>query len=416
MTLNIYEYTPILVYMSRHIGHLDADCFYVSCERVRHSFLRGQAVGVLSNQGACVIAKSYEMKARGVTTGMPIWDALPLCPEGIFIKRDFEWYEVLSRQMMDIVRQVSPSVEFYSIDEVFFDAQTMTFEEAKALQRRILNETGVPVSVGVSASKTLAKLASSSGKPFGCVFAVEEDAVSRLLHDRPVDKITGVARRSRRRLEDYGIRTCEDFVKADRRLIRRLLTKRGEDLWWELNGSPALPLNTARPAHQYISRGGSLGTATADPDRVTAWVARNAERLVEALDYHRVYCERLAMSLCFKNGGSAEEHASLPTATADFHAIYAAGSRLLAACWRHGEVVSYMHLIAGRLAPRERRQRGLFDTTDPRWQAMDRAKRTINREVGRFALRSGATLPLADIYNDTTNSYDICDIYGKTCF
>ncbi len=402
--------------MGRLIGHLDADCFYVSCERVRHSFLRGQAVGVLSNQGACVIAKSYEMKARGVTTGMPIWDALPLCPEGIFIKRDFEWYEVLSRQMMDIVRQVSPAVEFYSIDEVFFDAQSMSFEEAKALQRRIMNETGVPVSVGASNSKTLAKLASSSGKPFGCVFAVEEDAVSRLLHDRPVDKITGIARRSRRRLEDYGIRTCEDFVKADRRLIRRLLTKRGEDLWWEMNGSPVLPLNTARPAHKYISRGGSLGTATADPDRVTAWVARNIERLVEALDYHHVYCEQLAMSLCFKNGGSAEEHANLPTATADFQALYAAGSRLLAVCWRHGEVVSYMHLIAGRLASRERRQRGLFENTDPRWQAMDRVKRTINQEVGRFALRSGATLPLTDIYNDTTNSYDICDIYGKTCF
>ena len=98
----------------------------------------------------------------------------------------------------------------------------------------------MPVSVGVSLSKTLAKLASSSGKPFGCVMAVEQADVQRLLRDRPVEKITGIARRSARRLEPYGIRTCEDFVRADRRLIRRLLTKRGEDLWWELNGTPAL--------------------------------------------------------------------------------------------------------------------------------------------------------------------------------
>ena len=402
--------------MGQHVGHLDADCFYVSCERVRHPFLRGQSVGVLSNQGACVIAKSYEMKARGVTTGMPIWDALPLCPEGIFVKRDFEWYEVLSRQMLDLVHWFSPAVEYYSIDEVFFDAKAMSFDKAKALQQHLWDRTGVPVSVGVSASKTLAKLASSSGKPFGCVLAVEEAAIRQLLHNRPVDKITGIARRSRCRLEEYGIRTCEDFARADRRLIRRLLTKRGEDLWWELNGTPVLPLNTARTPHKYLSRGGSLGVATAEPERLTAWVARNTERLVEALDYHRVYCEQLAMSLEFKNGGGVVQRAGLPVATADFHVLYTVGSGLLAACWRHREVVSYMHLIAGNLTPHERAQRSLFEDADSRWQVIARVKGLINQQVGRFALRSGATLPLHDIYGDTTNSYDICDIYGKTCF
>ena len=159
----------MLVYMSRQIGHFDADCFYVSCERVRHPFLRGQQVGVLSNQGACVIAKSYELKARGIPTGMPIWEAIPRCPEAIFVKRDFEWYEVLSRQMLEIVREFRPAVEYYSIDEMFFDAQKMGFAEAKELQQAILVRVGVPVSVGLSRSKTLAKLASSSGKPFGCV-------------------------------------------------------------------------------------------------------------------------------------------------------------------------------------------------------------------------------------------------------
>ena len=88
------------------IGHVDADCFYVSAERVRHQRLRGLPVGVLGNHGACIIAKSYEMKAAGVTTGMPIWDAVPLCPEGVYVKRDFRWYETLSRQMLSIVQKV----------------------------------------------------------------------------------------------------------------------------------------------------------------------------------------------------------------------------------------------------------------------------------------------------------------------
>lgn len=102
------------------VGHLDADSFYVAAERVRNGFLREKPVGVLGNQGACVIAKSYEMKAQGVGTGMPIWEALGKCPRGIYLKRDFRWYEVLSRLMLDSVRDLSSKVEYYSIDRMLF--------------------------------------------------------------------------------------------------------------------------------------------------------------------------------------------------------------------------------------------------------------------------------------------------------
>src|SRR3954468_19023175 len=78
---------------AKAIGHLDADCFYISAERVRSAFLLGKAVGVLGNQGAFVIAKSYEMKAAGVKTGDPIWEAIVKCPDGVYVKRDFRWYE-----------------------------------------------------------------------------------------------------------------------------------------------------------------------------------------------------------------------------------------------------------------------------------------------------------------------------------
>src|ERR1700686_2858734 len=104
------------------IGHLDSDCFYIPAERVRNAFLNDKAVGVLGNQGAFVIAKSYEMKAQGVKTGEPIWDALVKCPQGVYVKRDFRWYEVLSRKMLDVMHQLSPRVEYYSIDEFFFEA------------------------------------------------------------------------------------------------------------------------------------------------------------------------------------------------------------------------------------------------------------------------------------------------------
>jgi nucleotidyltransferase/DNA polymerase involved in DNA repair len=85
------------------VGHLDADCFYVSAERVRYGHLIGVPVGVIGNQGACVIAKSYEIKKAGIATGMPIWDALKNCPDGLYVKRDFRWYEILSRMMLEVM-------------------------------------------------------------------------------------------------------------------------------------------------------------------------------------------------------------------------------------------------------------------------------------------------------------------------
>src|ERR1035441_8554785 len=131
------------------VGHLDADCFYVSAERVRDDFLRGKPVGVLGNQGACVIAKSYEMKAAGVKTGEPIWEAVKKCPEGIYVKRDFRWYEVLSRRMLEVVRRFSPRAEYYSIDEFFLEAEpSLAF--AERIQQSILQEVGIPVTIGIA--------------------------------------------------------------------------------------------------------------------------------------------------------------------------------------------------------------------------------------------------------------------------
>ena len=278
-------------------GHLDADCFYVSAERVRHAFLKGKPVGVLGNQGACVIAKSYEMKAAGVKTGEPIWDALVKCPDGVYVKRDFRWYEVLSRRMLDVVRACSPEVEYYSIDEFFFRATpepgVSLQQYAEGMRDRVSREVGVPVTVGLARSKTLAKLVSDTGKPFGATALTDRDAEEELLGRLPVTEISGIAKRRAARLEPYGIRTCLDFARADRKLVRSLVTLDGEALWWELNGEPVRPIHTERPPHKMLSRGGSLGGATADPAKVHAWLVRNLERLIEELDFHGVWAGAL---------------------------------------------------------------------------------------------------------------------------
>jgi nucleotidyltransferase/DNA polymerase involved in DNA repair len=394
------------------IGHVDADCFYVSAERVRYPHLRGMPLGVLGNHGACIISKSYELKAAGVHTGMAIWDALDLCPNAVYVKRDFRWYEILSRQMLGIVREFSPRVEFYSIDEQFFSVVSKPRATAQELQQTILNRVHVPVSIGVAPTKTLAKLISDSQKPFGCGVVTSDAERRQLLRECSVEDIPGIGQRSAQALDQYGIRTCEQFADADRAFIRWLLTKRGEDLWWELRGESVIPVEIARPNHKFISRGGSIGKASRDPRRIHAFLVRNVERLVEALSHYRICCDHLLLTLTFTDHPERTTRSSLLGSRADFEALLHAARYLLPRTWQPSDAtIHYMDVIAGGLRPIVNRQQSLFE--QPQFADI---KHQINQSVGRFALRSAATLPLVDVYGDAANEYDICDIYGKRCF
>jgi nucleotidyltransferase/DNA polymerase involved in DNA repair len=402
------------------IGHLDADSYYVSAERVRYEFLVGKPVAVLGNQGACVIAKSQEMKSAGVGTGMPIWDALALCPEGIYLKRDFRWYELLSRLMLEAVRDLSPRVEFYSIDEFFFEAEPQrgrTLQEtAVSIRDRIWELVRVPVTVGLARTRTLAKLISDTAKPFGASAVLDAGAEAELLAARPVTDITGIAGRRERRLLPWGIRTCLDLARADRRLVRELLTASGEALWWELNGEPVQPIHPRRPPHRALSRGGSFGEPTDEPIVLYAWLVRNLERLIEELEFHAVRAGRLTVWVAYKDGHVGVGRTTLALPSDRFDMLLDAARPCLRRAWMPRVAATRMHLIAERLTPRTPTQLGLFDPPRDRAEAVARLKREVNARYGRFMLRSAATLPLASVYRDPANQYDICDVRGKVCF
>ena len=404
------------------VGHLDADCFYVSAERVRSGFLAGKPVAVLGNQGACVIARSYEMRRFEVGVGIPIWEAKVKCPGGIYIKRDFRWYETLSRMMLEVVREFSPRVEYYSIDEFFFEAVPMrgkTLQEtAIAMRDRIWEQVRVPVTVGIARSRTLAKLISDSAKPFGASAVLDRRAEESLLADRPVTEITGIAGRRAKRLEPWGIRTCLDLARADRRLIREILTATGELLWWELNGEAAAPINVTRPLHKALSRGGSFGASSSNPIIVYAWLVRNLERLIEELRYHEVLAGRLTVWVAYRNGQVGQGQASLTVPTDRFDVMLDALRPCLRRAWVPRVEAARMHLIAEGLSSRRERPLSLFDERGDvgRAEILGQLKQEVNERHGRFTLRSAATLPLVEVYRDQAQGYDICDVRGKSCF
>ena len=160
----------------------------------------------------------------------------------------------------------------------------------------------MPVTVGIARTRTLAKLISDSAKPFGALAVLDRagrgGAAGRPAGDRDHRhrRPAGGAARA------LGHRTCLDLARADRRLVRELLTATGEALWWELNGDPVQPIHPQRPLHKALSRGGSFGEATAEPVVLYAWLVRNLERLIEELEFHAVLAGRLTVWVAYKNG------------------------------------------------------------------------------------------------------------------
>ncbi len=393
---------------------------YVSAERVRFAELRRVSVGVLGNQGSCVIAKSYELKSHGVKTGMPIGEARQLCPNAAYVKRDFRWYEVLSRMMLGIVKEYSSEVEYYSIDEFFFRLEVrrgQSFKDtALAMQAAIMERVGVPVSIGISDTRTLAKLISDTAKPFGVGVLLDRKAQREFLKSIPVTEISGIAGRRAQRLEPWNIRTCLEFADADRGLIRELLTASGEALWWELRGEPVQPIHVERQRHKALSRGGSFGESTDRPMVIYAWLVRNLERLIEELEFHQVMAQKLTVWVGYRSGENGSGSTTLTLPSDRFDSLLEAASPCLRKAYLPRRMAMRMHLIAEQLRDRTPRQAGFFETADDKGRAIAELKRRVNERHGRFALRSALTLPLHSIYQDTANNYDICDIRGKTCF
>lgn len=271
---------------------LDCNNFYVSCERVFQPALHNRPLVVLSNNDGCAIARSEEAKALGIRMGDPwhlhreAWRR-----HGVIIRSsNYALYGDMSRRVMSIVRALTPGVEVYSIDEAFIDMGGLAGREdslARALRTTVLQWTGIPVSVGISSSKTLAKVANRAAKKDpesgGVRALLSADSQSEALRRLEVEDTWGVARRLGARLRALGIATGLDLRNAPPEMLRREGGVVLERIGRELNGERCLDLeNAVRPAKS-VTASRSFGrpvTARAElEEAVATFVSRAAEKL-----------------------------------------------------------------------------------------------------------------------------------------
>ena len=366
----------------RRIALVDVNNFYVSCERVFNPKLEGQPIVVLSNNDGCIVSRSAEVKALGVANGSP-WHHVRELAEKHRIQAfssNYTLYGDMSRRVMDVLRQFSPDQEIYSIDEAFIDLTPQPHLEPAALGRlirqRLKQWVGVPVSIGVGSTKTLAKLANHAAKKRAEFAGVcdlgllDAGALDALMRGFGVREVWGVGPKLEAKLTERGIRTVADLRDAPASALREAYSVVLERTVRELRGVSCLRLDQVRPARQQIISSRSFGEPVFALEELVQSVQRHATRAAEKLrrdgSVAAVVGVWLETNRFRKQDAQYHPSAStrLPAPTDDTLSLVAGARRALERIFRKG----YRYVKAGvclsDIGDRRVRQGALFELPD----------------------------------------------------
>lgn len=262
------------------ILHVDLDAFYASVEQLLDPSLRGKPIAV---GGGVVLACSYEAKAFGVRSAMPLRMARELCPQLEVVNGHFSTYVELSKQVFDICFDVTPLVEKISIDEAFLQVGGVRRIHgapapiAATIRRRVREEVGLPISVGVARTKFLAKVASQVAKPDGLV-VVDPQREQEFLYPLPVRLIWGVGAVTEARLAERGIHTVGELAEVDESIVRRLAGGLGDRIAALTRGIDDRSVETDRSAGS-VGAQSAFGNQPVSPELVTRVTHHLADRI-----------------------------------------------------------------------------------------------------------------------------------------
>lgn len=286
-------------------GLCDCNNFFASCERVFRPDLNGRPVIVLSNNDGCVIARSNEAKALGIRMGHPFFQIHDLIERhGVAVfSSNFILYGDMSRRVIRTLRGMVPAAEVYSIDEAFLDLQgietDLLDELGHRISRTVHRNTGIPVSLGIAPTKTLAKIASKLCKRYprlqgSCLMYRPED-IEKVLSRFPIEDVWGIGRKHRRMLQGAGIATAGDFIRQSEAWVRTRMNLPGVRMWRELQGEACIDFETTPSARQQISVSRSFAHELTVYDDVHASVVTFGSMCAEKLRRQQSLCGELTV-------------------------------------------------------------------------------------------------------------------------
>lgn len=261
------------------IALVDCNNFFVSCERVFNPKLASRPVVVLSNNDGCVIARSQEAKALGIKMGIPFFECRKLLYDrnGIALSVNFTLYGDMSKRVMQILSHFDPNLEIYSIDEAFL---TIEPKLAPKIAQTIFQWTGIPVSIGLAPTKTLAKAAAHHAKKQVSSIASSSELS---LATVPTHEIWGIGHRLATKLAKYGITTAKQLLTCEDHWIRKHLSVTGLRTVFELRGINCFPIDNMHEPKQSLLTSRTFAHPIYDPDQLRGALASFAARACEKL-------------------------------------------------------------------------------------------------------------------------------------
>lgn len=384
-----------MMYLSdkRAVVHMDLDAFFVSVERLRDSRLEGIPLIIGGSGDRGVVAScSYEARKFGVHSAMPMKLARRLCPHGTIISGDMELYSQKSHEITEIIREAAPVVEKSSIDEFYLDLSGLErffgcYSWTRELRSKVIKESGLPISFGLSTNKTVAKVATGEGKPNGEQY-VQSGLEAAFLRPLPVSRIPMVGDKTSRFLSNLGVRRIETLQEIPREFLSRIMGKPGEVLWQRAQGvdhTPVIPYSERKS----VSTEMTFGEDTIDVAGLRATIARMIEKVGFKMREEEQLCATITVKVRYANFDTVTKQSRIPYTASD-HVLYHKALELFEALYDRRLRVRLVGVRCSELI-RGGYQINLFEDTEKQIRLYDAIDRIKHRFGAEAVMRAAAT-------------------------
>lgn len=395
--LNIHSFPQAIL-------HLDANAFFASVEQATNPNLKGKAV-VVGKERGIVTAVSYEGKALGIKRGMTIKEVERKFPQAIILESNYEKYSIFSLKLFEILRRFSPIVEEYSIDEAFADLCGVrgyfhaNYEEiGYKIKETIKRELGISVSLGLSLTKVLAKIASNYKKPDGLTL-ISGREIHSYLKNIPVSEVWGIGPQRASLCEKLGIYSALDLASAKEEFIKKHFPKPVYEIWLELRGIQVYPvINSHREGFKSISRSLSF-SPTQNKDFLLAQSAMNLELACFKARAYKILAQRVVLFIKDTEFKVYTEEINLPYPSAYPKEILPLLKKALEKLYSPEKAYRQVGIILQNLVSQRVYQLTLFSSGNSqspseRIENLYNAVDKINLKYGRTTVIHGVTLPI----------------------
>ena len=372
---------------NRDIVHMDLDSFFVSVERLQNSSLQGKPILIGGTSDRAVVSScSYEARKFGVHSAMPMKMARMLCPDAVVIRGDMENYSRYSNTVTDIIAESAPVYEKASIDEHYIDISGMDrffgcYRWTRGLRQRIMKESGLPISFGLSVNKTVAKIATGEAKPAGELY-VQRPRVPLFLAPLSIKKIPMIGDKTFRMLRAMGVDTISTLRQMPPELMERVMGKNGTEIWRRANGIDNTPVEPYWE-QKSVSTERTFEQDTTDVKMLRALLAGMVEKLCYELRSQHKLTSCVTVKLRYANFDTHTLQKRIPYTSFDHTLIVIAGGLFDRLYSRRMMIrllgVRFTHLVQGT------QQLNLFEDT-PEMVNLYRAVDGLKRRFGKRAV------------------------------